>query len=116
MSKQVDSFSDSFNTEIIKEIDQFDLPIKQKHYVRILAHCLTIARSISDNDNYSNDDNALKEWCNNESKKFDDEKFSDLLYLQLSSIVKKLNIYAQKMDKNIHDLDIDDLVLLAEQR
>ncbi len=116
MSKQLDSFSDNLNKEIIEAIDQLDLPIMQKHYVRILAHCLTIVRSISENYSYPNDDAALKEWCNNQSKKFDDEKFSDLLYLQLSSTVKKLNIFAQKMGKKIHELDIDDLVLLVKQR
>ena len=48
--------------------------------------------------------------------KFEDKKFSDLFYVQLDSTAKKLNTFSQKIGKNIEDLEIDDLVLLVEQR
>jgi len=60
--------------------------------------------------------NPLREWCDNQSKKFDDKKFSDLFYEQLESTSKKLSNFSKKIGKPIEDLEIDDLVLLVEQR
>ena len=60
-------------------------------------------------------ENSLREWCDNQSRKFNDIKFSDLFYDQLSSTAKKLNTFSQKIGKNIDDLEIDDLVLLVEE-
>jgi len=79
MSNNPDPLSNPLNIQTIKEIDNLDLPIMQKHHVRILAHCLQILKII-DIDNcfeYQNN-NHLREWCDNQSKKFDDKKFSDL--------------------------------------
>ena len=117
MSKHLDPFSNPLNIQTIQEIDNLDLPIKQKHHVRILAHCLQIFRIITeDNSSEFRDQNPLREWCDNQSKKFDDKKFSDLFYEQLESTSKKLSTFSKKIGKNIEDLEIDDLVLLVEQR
>ena len=118
MSNHLDPFSKSLNIEIIREIDNLDLPIMQKHHLRILAHCLQILKIINlDNSlEYQNKKNSLREWCDNQSKKFEDKNFSDLFYAQLESTSKKLNIFSQRIGKKIEDLEIDDLVLLVEQR
>ena len=116
MSKNLDPFSNLLNIEIIKEIDNLDLPIMQKHHVRILAHCLQILKTINANNSLENQNkNPLREWCDNQSKKFDDKKFSDLFYEQLESTAKKLNTFSIKIGKNIKDLELDDLVLLVKQ-
>ena len=116
MSNQLDSFSNPLNTQTIQAIEQLNLPIMQKHHVRILAHCLQILKIINaDESSELCDKNSLREWCDNQSRKFDDKKFSDLFYAQLDSTAKKLNIFSQRIGKNIEDLDIDDLVLLVEQ-
>ena len=116
MSNNLDPLSNTLKIETIKEIDNLDLPIMQKHHVRILAHCLQILKIISvDNNSVSNDKNYLREWCDNQSRKFEDKNFSDLFYAQLDSTAKKLNIFSKKIGKNIKDLKIDDLVLLVEQ-
>ena len=47
MSNHLDPFSNAINEEIIQEIDNLDLPIMQKHHVRILAHCLQILKIIN---------------------------------------------------------------------
>ena len=91
MSNNLDPLSNPLNIQTIKEIDNLELPTMQKHHVRILAHCLQILKII--NVNYSSellDKNSLREWCDNQSKKFDDKKFSDLFYHQLESISSKL--------------------------
>ena len=116
MSNNIDPLSNLLNIETIKEIDNLDLPLMQKHHVRILAHCLQILKIINvDDSDVSNDKNSLKEWCYSQSKKFEDKNFSDLFYAQLESTSKKLNIFSQRIGKKIEDLEIDDLVLLVEQ-
>ena len=116
MSNHLDPFSNSLNMQTIQEIDNLDLPIMQKHHLRILVHCLQIIKIINaDNSSKYQNKNSLREWCDNQSRKFEDKKFSDLFYLQLDSTAKRLNIFSQKIGKNITDLEIDDLVLLVEQ-
>ena len=116
MSNHLDPLSNPLNIETIQEIDNLELPIMQKHHVRILAHCLQSLKVITaDNSSELCDKNSLREWCDNQSRKFDDKKFSDLFYAQLDSTAKKLNTFSKKMGKNIEDLEIDDLVLLVEE-
>ena len=117
MSNHFDPLSNLLNMQTIQEIDNLDLSIMQKHHLRILAHCLQILKIInSDNSFEYQNKNPLREWCDNQSKIFDDKKFSDLFYEQLESTSKKLSTFSKKIGKNIEDLEIDDLVLLVEQR
>ena len=117
MSNHLDPLSNPLNIEIIQEIDSLDLSIMQKHHLRILAHCLQILKIINEEKSFEyQNKNPLREWCDNQSKKFDDKKFSDLFYEQLESTSKKLSNFSKKIGKNIEDLEIDDLVHLVEQR
>ena len=117
MSNNLDPLSNLLNVQTIQEIDNLDLPIMQKHHVRILAHCLQILKIINaDNSLEYQNKNSLREWCDNQSKKFDDKKFSDLFYEQLEYTSRKLITFSKKIGKSIEDLEIDDLVLLVEQR
>ena len=117
MSNNLDPLSNPLNIQTIKEIDNLDLPIMQKHHVRILAHCLQILKIINPDDSSElRDQTSLREWCDNQSSKFEDKEFSDLFYAQLDSTAKKLNTFSQRIGKNIEDLEIDDLVLLVELR
>ena len=117
MSNHLDPLSNPLNMQSIQEIENLDLPIMQKHHLRILAHCLQILKIINvDNNLEYQNKNPLREWCDSQSKKCEDKKFSDLFYKQLDSAAKKLSIFSKKIGKNIEDLDIDDLVLLVEQR
>ena len=116
MSKHLDPLSNPINMQTLQEIDDLDLPIMQKHHLRILAHCLQILKIINaDNSFEYQNKNSLREWCDNQSKKFDDKKFSDIFYEQLESTSKKITSFSQKIGKNIEDLDINDLVLLVAQ-
>ena len=116
MSNNFDSSSNLLNIQTIQEIDDLDLTIMKKHHIRILAHCLQILKIINTNNSFENqNNNPLREWCDNQSKKFDDKKFSDLFYHQLESTSKKLSTFSKEIGKNINDLEIDDLVLLVEQ-
>ena len=115
MSNHLDPMSNPLNMQTIQEIDNLDLPIMKKHHLRILAHCLEILKIlIADNGFQYQNKNPLREWCDNQSRKFEDKSFSDLFYAQLDSTAKKLNIFSQRIGKNIEDLEIDDLVTLVE--
>ena len=117
MSNNFDPSSNPLNIQTIQEIDSLDLTIMQKHHIRILAHCLQILKIINTDNRFEyKNKNPLREWCDNQSKKFDDKKFSDLFYQQLESTSNKLSTFSKKIGKNIQDLEIDDLVLLVEQR
>ena len=117
MSNHLDPLSNPLNIKTIQEIDNLDLTIMQKHYLRILAHCLQILKVINlDKSLEYQNKNPLREWCDSQSKKFDDKKFSDLFYEQLEASSKKLSTYSKKIGKSIEDLEIDDLVPLVEQR
>ena len=117
MSNHLDPLSNPLNIETIREIDNLDLPVMQKHHLRILAHCLQILKIINvDHTVEYQDKNPLREWCDNQSKKFDDKKFSDLFYEQLESTSKRLSDFSKKIGKSIEELEIDDLVPLVEQR
>ena len=117
MSNNLDPLSNPLNIKTIQEIDNLNLSIMQKHHLRILAHCLEIFKIINSENSFENQNkNFLREWCDNQSKKFDDKKFSDLFYEQLESTSKKLSTFSKKIGKNIEDLEIDDLVLLVAQR
>jgi len=116
MSNNLDPLSNPSNIEIIQEIDNLDLSIMQKHHLRILAHCLQILKIIGEENSFEyQNKNPLREWCDNQSKKFHDKKFSDLFYEQLESTSNKLTTFSKKIGKSIEDLEIDDLVLLVEQ-
>jgi len=117
MSNNFDSSSNPLNIKTIQEIDNLDLTIMQKHHIRILAHCLQILKIINIENSFENKyKNPLREWCDNQSKKFDDKQFSDLFYHQLESTSNKLSTFSKKIGKNIEDLEIDDLVLLVKER
>ena len=116
MSNNFDPTSNPLNIQTIQEIDNLDLTIMQKHHIKILAHCLQILKIINKDNSFEyQNKNPLREWCDNQSKKFDDKKFSDLFYHQLESASKKLSTFSKTIGKNINDLEIDDLVTLVEQ-
>jgi len=88
-----------------------------KDTIKILLEFEKNGETIIDVDNsleYQNK-TPLREWCDNQSKRFDDKNFSDLFYEQLESTSRKLSTFSKKIGKNIEDLEIDDLVLLVEK-
>ena len=115
MSKPIDPFTDSLNIQTINTIDRMDLPIMQKHHLRILAHCLIILKTNTSENSSLYDENLLRKWCNNQSQKFNDQNFQDLLYEQLVSTAKKLNNFSQRCGKTLNELEIDDLALLVQE-
>ena len=116
MSNQTNWLSSPLSDEVIKNIDQLNLSIIQKHHIRILAHCLEIFKEISKEDlSMFEEDELLREWCEKQSRQFNDESFNQIFYEQMSSAAKKLNSFSQSIEKKFIDLDLDDLITLVEQ-
>ena len=116
MSNQTNSFSSPLSDEMVKNIELLNLPIIQKQHIRLLAHCLAIFKEISiDNTSLIDENELLREWCDKQSQKFNDEKFNQLLYQQMNSAAKKLNSFSKSIKKNFKELDINDLIILVEQ-
>ena len=116
MSNLLDPYLNSVNFKDIQVIDKLDLPMMQKHHVRILAHCHFVLKSISvENSPKSSEEVLLRDWCDNQSQKFKDTKFSDLFFEQMTLSINKLKTFAKKIDKHVNDLDINDLVSLVKE-
>ena len=114
MSDQLENFSSPIKKEVAQKIQELDLPLIQKHHVRLLTHCLQIFKNIATaNNNLFPDDQLLKQWCEVEAKKINDEEFTNLLFAQMNAAAKKLKLHSRKIDKNILDFNIDDLVDLV---
>ena len=116
MSNQTNSSPSPLSDEIVKNIDQLNLPIIQKQHVRLLAHCLEILKEISkDEISLSEEDDLLRKWCEKQSQKFNDKNFNQLFYEQMSSAANKLKSFSQRIKKNLKELDIEDLISLVEK-
>ena len=116
MSNQPNSFSIPLNDQIIKRIDQLNLPIIQKHHIRILAHCLGIFKEIAKEDmSKLDEDKILRDWCETQSKVFNDRNFNEIFYEQMSSAAKKLNSFSESIGKEYKTLDLEDLILLVQE-
>ena len=116
MSDQTNSFSSPLRDEIVKNIEQLNLPTIQKHHVKILAHCLEIFKEIAKDDiTLFEEDKLLREWCEKHSQKFNDNNFNQIFYEQMSSAAKKLNSFSQSIQKKFKDLNLEDLITLVEE-
>ena len=116
MSNQTNPFLSPLSNEMAKNIDQLNLPIIQKQHIRLLAHCLEIFKQIARDDiSLFEEDELLREWCGKQSQKFNDEKFNQLFYQQMSAAANKLNSFSQSRKKNFKELDLEDLIILVGQ-
>ena len=117
MSNPTNSFSNLLTDEIVQSIDQLDLPIIQKHHIRLLAHCLEIFKEIAkDKTSLLEDDDLLRKWCEKQSQQFNDKNFNKLFYEQMSSAAKKLNSFSLRYGKNFKELELEDLIILVKEK
>ena len=107
------SFLSPVKKEVVDQIERLDLSTLQKLHLKLLSHCLEVFKDISlKNDDKFPNDILLKSWCEKESKKLKDESFSMLLFEQMNSAAMKFQNYAQKTEKNVLELNLDDLIAL----
>ena len=116
MSDQFNYDKSPVNQEIVLKIDQLNLPTIQKHYIRLLFHCLEIFKEIlHQSKDLTISDNEIEEWCKKQSKKINDDSFSDNLYAQMLSAKNKLSSFSEQTGKILQELNLDDLIALTEK-
>ena len=116
MSNQTNWLSSPLSDEVVKNIDQLNLSIIQKHHIRLLAHCLEIFKEIAQDEiSLFEEDELLREWCKKQSQQFNDRNFDQIFYEQMVSAAKKLNSFSMSLKKNFKDLNLEDLIILVEQ-
>ena len=116
MSNKTNSFSSPLSDEIVKNIDQLDLPVMHKHHIRLLAHCLEVLKEIKkEKTSLFDEDDLLRKWCFQQSQQFNDKNFNELFYEQMSAAAKKLNSFSLKQGKSFKELDFEDLIILVRQ-
>ena len=117
MSDHFNQLSNSINEKILQEIESLNLPLLQKHHVRLLLHCVQVFKGIAvqKDNNHLITDQDLRLWCELESSKFEDKAFSDLLFEQMSLARNKLEVFSNEINKNLLDLNISDLAQLTKE-
>ena len=96
----------------ILQIDSSALPNIQKHYVRLLAHCLYCFKEISKNESSGvlPDSELQLQWCLKQSSLENDKEFIPILMKQFAKATQYLESLAQKKSIRPLDLTIDDLI------
>ncbi len=99
--------------EEIKRIDQTNLPLLEKHHLRLLAHCLACFKLMSQEESKLNrlpERGDWLKWCLDNPNLKNDKEFLTLLLEQFAVAATQLNTLASK--KNIAPLQLclDDLI------
>tara|TARA_B100001115_G_C15506147_1_gene239695 strand:- start:1 stop:354 length:354 start_codon:yes stop_codon:yes gene_type:complete len=116
MSDHLENFSSPIKEDIAQKIQELDLPLIQKHHVRLLIHCLEIFKNISAlNEGRFPNEVILKNWCEVQAKKINDQEFTELLFAQMIAAAHKFDSYSKQIDKNILDFNLEDLINLVSQ-
>ena len=116
MSEQIKKLSNFITEELLHELDSFNLSPIEKHHVRLLLHCLQVFKAINlQKNNSSLTDEDLWSWSEKQSSKFEDRAFSELLYKQMCSARNKLEEFSKTINKDLLDLNLDDIVLLIQE-
>ena len=113
MSDQFNSFISPVKKEVVDQIERLELSTIQKLHLKLLAHCLEVFKDISLKANMDFPNEVLlKNWCENEAQKFNDARFSSLLFEQMNSAAIKLKNHANNTGKNVLTLTVNDLINL----
>lgn len=116
MSEQIKKLSNFITEELLHEIDSLNLSPIEKHHVRLLLHCLQVFTAINlQKNNSSLTDEDLWSWSEKQSSKFEDKAFSELLYKQMCSARNKLEEFSKTINKDLLDLNLDDIVFLTQE-
>ena len=116
MSNQSNNPSSYISEDSLKQIEDLNLSVFQKHHIRLLFHCLHVFREIlAEKDGKVLSSNDLKLWSDKQSSRFDDKVFSDSLFRQMCIAWTKLEEFSLKNDKDLQNLILDDLVSIINQ-
>ena len=98
--------------EDLKQIEATNLEALDRHYLRLLAHCLFWFKEISNNclDGPLPNKQKRLEWCLNQPSLAEDQAFLAVLLEQLSVAGRQLEVLAESLCKSPLSLTIEDLI------
>ena len=107
----------SIDAEVIAEIDATQLPNRDRHHLRLLAHCLDSFRAM-DTDGSGELPNAdsRRRWCEQQPIVAEDPAFMRTLLVQLNQAAHQLAEVAERRKQRPLQLSISDLIADATDR
>ena len=105
--------SSPLSLEEIQLIEATGLPGVERHHLRLLAHCLSCFKDMSNCNNSSGDlpkDNIRLKWCLDQPKFAEDRAFVSVLLEQFDVAAQQLEEIAAYMGVSPLQLNIEDLI------
>ena len=96
----------------IRRIEEVNLSTLDKHYLRLLAHCLASFKAMNANPSNASLPNKYEQmqWCLQQPSLSEDKEFIELLLNQFSAAVIQLERIAESLKVQPLDLTLEDLI------
>ena len=103
--------------EAVRRIDASPLPQRDRHHLRLLAHCLASFQAMEPlpANGELPKEQARRQWCLSQQLIADDPHFIALMLEQLDVAALQLESIAETIDTPPIELTIDDLIALAQK-
>ena len=107
----------SIEADTIAQIDATLLPSRERHHLRLLAHCLDSFRAMeSDGTGQLPGAASRRRWCEQQPVIAEEPGFLRSLLHQLDRAAEQLQSLADNLNKAPLQLTLDDLISAAEAR
>ncbi len=112
MINNQDSSAEFLSIEDLRKIDSTNLSQFQRHYLRVLAHCLISFKKMSSCSSEGPLPNETMQlaWLSKQGDLFTEKDFADALIKQFGSASKELEDIANQLEVTPLELTIDDLI------
>ena len=106
------SLGSPISLEDLQKIDSTGLSLMERHYLRLLAHCLACFREMGSNSSSSclPDRNDQLKWCLAQPRLASEATFINTLLEQFAIAADRINQLAANVGKPPLDLTLDDLI------
>lgn len=107
----------SIEADAIAQIDATLLPSRERHHLRLLAHCLDSFRAMeSDGTGQLPGAASRRRWCEQQPVVAEDPGFMQSLLLQLDQAARQLQDLADALGRPALALTLEDLIAAAKAR
>ena len=104
----------SIDAAVIAEIDASLLPSRERHHLRVLAHCLDSFRAMEQDTSGALPDAASRRrWCEQQPIVAEDPAFMRNLLAQLEQAAQQLEAVAEPLGRRPLELSVGDLIASA---
>ena len=102
--------------EAVRRIDESLLPQRDRHHLRLLAHCLASSQAMQPLPGNGGlpQEEARRQWCLGQQVIADDPQFIALMLEQLDVAALQLESIAQTIDTPPIELTVNDLIASAK--